>query len=298
MGRIVIGFDGTDCAEDALAFGVRLAAATGDEPVVVAVHPESPAGMGHVDAEWVAAMREQGEHILSRARALLVDRSGVDYRVVGSSSAAHGLADVAEDLAASTIVLGSGRRGALRRTATGSTIERLLHGTLTSVTVVPRGYRSIEHPPVEAVGCAFVDTPDGHEALWAAVELTRRAGARLRVFTAVAPVAEFSTYAGPETERAFTATARAEYQRALDAAVAAVAEVSDTVPVSGELLEGGVSEALAALDPRDVDVLVCGSRRYGPIRRVLLGGASGRLVRMASCPVMVVPRSGAPERSV
>ncbi len=293
MGGVVIGFDGTDRAEDALAFGVRLAAATGEVPVVVTVHPESPAGLGHVDVEWVAAMREQAEHMLDRARAL--QGGDADYRVVGSSSASHGLADVAEELDASTIVLGSGRRGAQRRTATGTTAERLLHGTLTAVTVVPRGYRSTEHPPVEVVGCAFVDTPDGHEALWAAADLTRRTGGRLRVVTAVAPVAEFSTFSGPETERAFTDSARAAYQRALDAAVAAVA---DQVPVTGELLEGGVPEALAALDPRDVDVLVCGSRRYGPVRRVLLGGASGRLVRMAASPVMVVPRSGDPDRTV
>ena len=131
---------------------------------------------------------------------------------------------------------------------------------VTAVTVVPRGYRSTEHPPVEVVGCAFVDTPDGHEALWAAADLTRRTSGRLRVVTAVAPVAEFSTFSGPETERAFTDSARAAYQRALDAAVAAVA---DQVPVTGELLEGGVPEALAALDPRDVDVLVCGSAGTG-----------------------------------
>ena len=62
MGGVVIGFDGTDRAEDALAFGVRLAAATGEAPVVVTVHPESPAGIGHVDAEWTEAMREQADH--------------------------------------------------------------------------------------------------------------------------------------------------------------------------------------------------------------------------------------------
>lgn len=292
MGGVVVGFDGTDRAEDALAFGTRLAAVTGEEPVVVTVHPESPAGIGHVDAEWTAAMRDEAARVQERARALTAGTDAV-FRVVGSSSASHGLADVAEELTASTIVLGSGRRGALRRTATGSTTERLLHGTLTAVTVVPRGYRSTEHQPLRRVGCAFVDTPDGHVALWAAVDLARRAGGELRVVTAVAPVAEFSTFSGPETERAFTDAARESYRRALDKAVGAVAAVGNTVPVTGELLEGGVPEALAALDSRDVDVLVCGSRRYGPVRRVLLGGASGRLVRMAASPVMVVPRSGA-----
>lgn len=77
-----------------------------------------------------------------------------------------------------------------------------------------------------------------------------------------------------------------------------MAAVGEDVRVSGELLEGEVPHSLAALDPRDVDLLVCGSRRYGPVRRVLLGGVSGRLIRIAASPVMVVRRSGAPDRAI
>jgi nucleotide-binding universal stress UspA family protein len=62
------------------------------------------------------------------------------------------------------------------------------------------------------------------------------------------------------------------------------------VPATGELLEGDVVDELAALDDREVDLLVCGSRGYGPVRRVLLGGVSSRLIRRAACPVVVVPR--------
>jgi nucleotide-binding universal stress UspA family protein len=45
------------------------------------------------------------------------------------------------------------------------------------------------------------------------------------------------------------------------------------------------------LGPDDVDVLVCGSRGYGPVRRVLLGGVSSPLIRRAQLPVTVVPRA-------
>jgi nucleotide-binding universal stress UspA family protein len=47
---------------------------------------------------------------------------------------------------------------------------------------------------------------------------------------------------------------------------------------------------LSELD--EVDALFCGSRGYGPGRRVLLGGVSAKLVRRARRPVVVVPRSG------
>jgi nucleotide-binding universal stress UspA family protein len=43
---------------------------------------------------------------------------------------------------------------------------------------------------------------------------------------------------------------------------------------------------------RDVDLLVCGSRGYGLLRHVLLGGVSGELLRHAECPLLVVPRGG------
>ena len=56
------------------------------------------------------------------------------------------------------------------------------------------------------------------------------------------------------------------------------------------MITGDVVEMLADLGPDDVDVLFCGSRGYGPVRRVLLGGVSSRLVRRARSPVVVVPR--------
>jgi nucleotide-binding universal stress UspA family protein len=39
-------------------------------------------------------------------------------------------------------------------------------------------------------------------------------------------------------------------------------------------------------------VVVCGSRGYGPVRRVLLGGVSSRVVRHSWVPVLAVPRRG------
>jgi nucleotide-binding universal stress UspA family protein len=48
------------------------------------------------------------------------------------------------------------------------------------------------------------------------------------------------------------------------------------------------------------DMLVVGSRRYGPVRSVLLGSVSSPLIERAACPVIVVPRGvhpDAPEES-
>ena len=48
-------------------------------------------------------------------------------------------------------------------------------------------------------------------------------------------------------------------------------------------------DALVGLSER-ADVVVCGSRGYGPFRSVLLGGVGHGLLREAHCPVVMIPR--------
>ncbi|HEX2104782.1 MAG TPA: universal stress protein [Solirubrobacteraceae bacterium] len=52
---------------------------------------------------------------------------------------------------------------------------------------------------------------------------------------------------------------------------------------------GSGAQWLVELSER-VDLLVVGSRRWGPVRRTLLGSTSARLIRKAGSPVVVVPR--------
>lgn len=285
---VVVGYEGTAEGEDALALGRRLAEATGERAVVAVVHPESPPGVGHVDAEWARLMREQAGDLLQRAREVLGDGVDAEFRAVASRSAAHGLDGLAEELGASMLVVGSGRDGPFRRILAGSTGERLLHGASVPVVVTPRGHRDRSTSGLAVVGCAFIDAMDGREALHTAGRLAEQAGARLTVYSVVAPTSEFALLGGRDAQRAYVESARGAFSAALDAAVAGL---PDTVPATGTLLEGDVVSALSSLDDRDVDLLVVGSRGYGPLRRVLLGGTSSRLVRQAACPVMVVPRT-------
>ena len=48
----------------------------------------------------------------------------------------------------------------------------------------------------------------------------------------------------------------------------------------------------------DLDLLVVGSRSYGPLGAVLLGAVTRRLIHLAECPVMVVPRTRDPALAV
>jgi nucleotide-binding universal stress UspA family protein len=287
---VVVGHDGSDSGDDAAALGAALAQATDVPLAVVTVYPEeNPIGMGRVDAEWVDEVRRHAQDVSAGARRFLDDRAvAADFRVVGSSSAAHGLDDVAEQAGATMIVVGSARHGARRRISPGSTGERLLHGASCPVVVAPRGWR--DRPPdptVRRIGVAYVDAPEAREALAVAASLVERTGASLTLYTVVAPRAEvFAPIVGRDAEEAFLGAVRESARAALDEALASLPfEAAD------ELLEGDVVDCLAALDDRECDLLVCGSRGYGPVRRVLLGGVSSRLVRRAACPVVVVPRA-------
>lgn len=284
---VVVGHDGSDSGDDAATLGAQLSTATGEDLVVVSVYPEeNPIGIGRIDAEWVAYMRGQAEEVGASARRLLDERGvGATYRVVGSSSAAHGLDDVASETGASMIVVGSARKGARRRISPGSTGERLLGGAICPVAVAPRGLRDRD-VQVRRIGVAYVDVPEAREALAVAASLAKRTGASLTLYTVVAPRAEvFAPVAGRDAEEAFMGAVREAARAALDEAVASL-----DFEAADELLEGDVVDALAALDDRECDLLVCGSRGYGPVRRVLLGGVASKLVRRAACPVVVVPR--------
>jgi nucleotide-binding universal stress UspA family protein len=296
LGPVVVGYDGSPSGEDALRLGSWLAGALRVPPVVAVVHPSAAAiSPARVDAEWVADRHRYAEQVIEGARALLADRAGADagrtsaqYRVVASSSAAHGLHDLAEEVSAELIVVGSAGKGAEPRLYAGSTAQRLLHGSACPVAIAPAGMRHRRPGPLTRIGVGYIDTTEARAALRVATEVALRASAAMRLYTVVAEEAEvMPLFIGRDAERAFSATAREAYQFALDTARAGLPTSIDS---SGEVLVGAVVEVLGELSEADVDLLFCGSRGYGPVRRVLLGGVSARLVRHARVPVVVVPR--------
>jgi nucleotide-binding universal stress UspA family protein len=282
---IVVGVDGTGSGLDAAALAARLARITGDPLVVACVYPEGR--RSSLDA--AAAVHGPAAKALEAAREL-AEEAGPEYRTVASSSPARGLAELAEEEDAAMVVVGSHRSGAFGRVASGGTAERLLHGSACPVAVAPRGYRQRVTDKPRRVGVAFVDTPDGHEAVRHAADLAARSGLPLTLFSVVGVhINWFVPEAVRPEEETVPIEVRTDYQEALDRALAGLPE---GVQASGELLYGEMVDELSMVGERGVDLLVCGSRGYGPVRRVLLGTVSAALVRQASVPVLVVPRGG------
>ena len=281
---IVVGVDGTGSGLDAVALATRLAQATGDPLIVACVYPE-----GRRSSLDAAAVRGPAAKALEAAQAL-AEEAAAEYRTVPSGSPARGLAELAEEEDAAMTVVGSHRGGAFGRVASGGTAERLLHGSGCPVAVAPRGYRQRVTDKLRRVGVAFADTPDGHEAVRYAAELVARSGLPLTLFSVVSVhVNWFVPDAVRPEEETVPLEVREDYQEALDRALA---ELPEGVQATGEVRYGEVVDELSMVGERGVDLLVCGSRGYGPVRRVLLGTVSAALVRQASVPVLVVPRGG------
>jgi nucleotide-binding universal stress UspA family protein len=80
---------------------------------------------------------------------------------------------------------------------------------------------------------------------------------------------------------------RDELQQLRDDALDATREIGADVRV--EVARGRPADALLALS-EDVDLLVIGSRRWGPTARLLLGSTGEAVLHDAACAVVTVPR--------
>jgi len=229
--------------------------------VLVGVDPASPAH------EAIAFAR------------VLAEAEGADLQHVSArrgESAAQLLHQRADESDAQLVVLGSSHTGRFGRVVPGGTGERLLHGSPCAVAVVPRG-----HPggAIARIGVAYDASPEADAALQHAIDLARHLGAALELIGVVMP--------DPFEEDEGAHSIQLRLERALR-------ELPFAVDGTIVRLHGDPAEALARHSAR-LDLLVTGSRGYGPLRSVIVGGVSGRLIRTARCPVIVVPRTvGAP----
>ena len=231
-------------------------------------------------------VRDEAEQVLKRGLKHLPE--GVEARTCAlrQASPARALHELAEQLDADLVVLGSAQFGAIGRVVIGSVAMRLLHGLPCPVAVAPKGYATDRHSPSFRIAAAWDGTPESELALDAATELARLARSELHVWHVVDP-ALYAVPAYPGVLMPSEATVTEAAEKLL---AAATERLPDDVNATAEVLTGSPAEVLAA-KAGSVDLLVTGSRGYGPVRRVLLGGVSSRLMRHSPCPVLVVPRS-------
>ncbi|HEX6653141.1 MAG TPA: universal stress protein [Thermoleophilaceae bacterium] len=279
--KILVGYDDSDQAKDALALGRQIADATGAELVLAGVSQFDP-----VWRDWDPHFRDADAEFADELRAA-AKAAGAEMEHVPSSSPARGLHDVAERTHADLIVVGSSHHGRLGRSLAGGTGMALLHGAPCAVGIAPHGYRDRAGNGIAGVTLGFDGSEEAGHALMAASRLARDAKVPLRLISVAVPPPRT---VGKGGETGWHALLEAIEEQARGRISEARQAVPDGVEVEATLISGDPVEALAGSADRPGTVMVIGSRGYGPLRRVLLGSVSTPLVRSASCPVIVTPR--------
>lgn len=275
--KVVVGFEDSSEGRDALRLGAELARADEVELVVAVVLDGLFADQEEID---LAAAP-----VLEAAKQALGDTQFSAHATSGSApEALHRLAERGE---VDVLVVGSTHRGAAGRILPGGVGHRLLSGTPCPVAVAPRGYATELDPGISVIGVGFDGHLESEEALRYAGTLAQRTGASLLLIGALPPdvrINRIGTEIGPDVRESMRQGLKEALERGERMAPDGVATES--------VIDEGDPVAVLAGRGVECDLLVVGSRGYGPVRTVLLGGVSGPLMSQAPCPVIAVPRPG------
>jgi nucleotide-binding universal stress UspA family protein/CBS domain-containing protein len=296
---MVVAHDGGPGGDDAATLARTLAGAGPARALAAIVMPFPPGSTGDPPLRarpgarsWQALcedLTEQGEAVLaSRVRPLL-DPVAFEHRVLLDDSSARALTNLCEDERPDLLVAGSTRRGSVGRIFPGATTERLMNGSPCPIAVAPAGYAD-SPATVATVGLGFDASPTAARAVRLAAELAERHGAELRILAVVEPAVVGELEVAGEALDVLSGRGisdrRADRLRA--AAEAELERLGGRRRAVIDVAHGDPAELLVGLS-HEVDLLVVGSRGYGPLRRVLLGSVSTKVTRGAACPVAITP---------
>jgi nucleotide-binding universal stress UspA family protein len=289
---VLAAFNPETAAHEPVEFGIAASRVLGAPLVVV--------GVRHHDAfvDWVTGDVEEGDEGAIAHLRLDLERRGVDAEVRErmDRTGAGGLVRAMEELRPQLIVVGTTHRGRTGAALLGTTAERVIHASACPVAVVPHGYRRPENG-VRRIGGAYAPTVEGREALHQAAVLARAGGGEVRAIRVLDPgraaaqshgmMAAQHHEVAPEEDEGARRRVSAEHEFE-----EAVASLAPGVRVELDVLFTDPADGLVAA-AQDLDLLVMGSRAYGPRRALLLGSVSRQVAERSPCPVLIVPRASA-----
>jgi nucleotide-binding universal stress UspA family protein len=284
---IVVGYAGDEAGRDAVKLAVALAA--GMNARVTIVYPYSPLLSAAPADEVEQHIREELRTLLPSSREL----AEAIYHWSSSSWPIHALHSMAGYERAGLIVVGAARAGIAGHLHI-SPMERMVHGAPCAVLVAPAGYADRDPGVLRRFGVGFTDSAEARVALRLGCALADVFDGELSVLAASWLSTIVRSYAAQavavsQLEDETYAATKASLERA-------VAELDAGTPVHTQTIRGDPCEVLIERSA-DLDLLVLGSRAYGPLRHVLLGSVSAPVMRQARCPVLVIPRGSQPDGS-
>ena len=273
--QIVVGVDEREGGRAAISLAEHLRA-PGGEVTLAHVYAGDPDVYRGTDPAYEASEREGARRLLEQAR----EEAGVEAHVRwrGSPSAGQGLHELCEVIAADLLVVGSSRRGLIGRVLIGDDTRSALNGAPCAIAIAPAGY-SPEPDAIREIGVGYDDSPESEHAVAVARALAEQCGAKLSAFEAVSLPA-YAFLGGP-------APMDGALNDLVDDARNRIAALGGMEPHAAY----GVAAEELAVYSASLDLLIVGSRGYGPVGRLIHGSTSQQLAGSARCPLLVLPRS-------
>jgi nucleotide-binding universal stress UspA family protein len=275
--NVLVGVDGRAGGRDAIALAGRLVDDQG-QLTLIHVHQETT---GIVVHDFDSSARDEAQRLLEGER----DAAAVTAKLlsIAAPSVGSGLHRLAEQTAADLLVVGTCRHGFVGRVLLSDDTRASLEGAPCAVAIPPLGYAQ-RSKPIGVIGVGYDRSPESHAALALARVLAAEGNVAVKVLTIVSALP--FAYAGLTSM-----DLSKEIDVLLDEARDRLNALDD---VEGRAVYGLPAEELAVFGD-DVDVLLVGSRSYGPQRHLMLGSTSKHLARASRCPLLVLPRAGAQE---
>jgi nucleotide-binding universal stress UspA family protein len=287
---IIAGYDGREQALDGLALASVLARRPDTRLIVASVYPREP--RGYQSGDYQDALRTIAESNLMTAARHIPYGVRFETRALAARNAGQTLVELAAAEGAEAIAVGSCHRGTVGSVLLGSVSEYLSRNAGCGVAIAPRGYAQAGSG-LRTIAVAFDGGAESWQALQRAADLARSTGARLRLLAVVdTPGPGYGSVISAFTYGNLGGTRQEALELALDEAVLTL---GPDIEMSCQILSGPPAARLVEACGHDVDLLVTGSRGYGPVRRTILGGVSTSLMRSARRPVFVVPKSSMAE---
>lgn len=283
---IIAGCDPNDSGRDALALAAVLAPPAGAYVLAVGVYPHplvrfppSFADHGSDEAETTLFLRAARDELCPDAQ----------VRAIPGVSAARALAGVAELEHADLIVVGSTPDTPDGKVHAGRAAHQLLHGAPCAVALAPTGFHR-RASAIRRIVIGADGSPESAAALQLAAPIAQATGARVEIVGVVADnTPTFDPMLALEhvpfaAERGIGLEEATRLMRGVVGAAAAA------IPSATSRVEVGDAGMVLARTAEPGDLLVIGSRRWGPIARILLGTTGEYLAAHASSPLLVAGR--------
>ncbi|MGH2833880.1 MAG: universal stress protein [Solirubrobacteraceae bacterium] len=271
--NVLVGVDGRSGGHDAVALARRLVESP-RQLTLVHVHEETT---GIVVHDFDAAARDEAQWLLEGER----ESAGPEAKSVSiaAPSVGAGLHRVAEQNAADLLVVGTCRHGFVGRVLLGDDTRACLDGAPCPVAIAPLGYAQAS-VPIALIGVGYDASPESDAALALARTLAADGNAKIRALSVISALP--FAYAGLAPVDLST-----QIDTLMDEARTRLSELDG---VEGRVAYGLPVEELATFG-EEVDLLLVGSRHYGPARHLMLGSTAKHLTRTARCPLLVLPRA-------